>query len=75
MKKLIILLIMTFACLIGYGQLDTTNVGTSANSGTGEGLRSAFLKVNRAIVRLNDSTYSKGQVDNRLALKPLSKFQ
>lgn len=32
--------------LAAFGQIDTINIGTSANSGTGESLRSAMLKVN-----------------------------
>lgn len=56
MKKLKLIIIFALFCGAVFGQLDTTNVGTSANSGTGEGLRSAFLKVNRAILQVNTNT-------------------
>lgn len=58
MKRLIFILIIMFARGSAFGQLDTTNVGTSANSGTGESLRSAFLKVNLAIKQVNTNTDS-----------------
>lgn len=36
-----------------FGQLDTVNIGSSANSGTGESLRAAFIKTNRHIKAYN----------------------
>lgn len=58
MKKLILFLIIIFAGLSAFGQLDTTNIGTGANTGTGESIRSAFLKVNRTIRQVNTNTDS-----------------
>lgn len=58
MKKLIFFLIIIFAGLSAFGQLDTTNIGTGANTGTGESIRSAFLKVNQAIRQININTDS-----------------
>lgn len=58
MKKLIFILIIIFAGFSAYGQLDTTNIGTGANTGTGETIRSAFQKVNDAIRQININTDS-----------------
>jgi len=52
MKRLLIILLLIMP-LAAFGQLDTVNVGTSANSGTGESLRSAMLKLNTVPKRLN----------------------
>ena len=41
-----------------YCQLDTTNIGTTANDGTGESIRSAFRKVNLAVKQVNTNTDS-----------------
>lgn len=57
MKKLIILILFTLSS-ITYGQLSQINVGTSANDGTGESLRSAFQKVNLGITQINTNTDS-----------------
>lgn len=40
-------------------RLDSVNIGTSANSGTGDPLRTAFIKTNRAINTL-DSLFTEG---------------
>ena len=56
MKKLISLLIV-FISLTSFGQsLDTVNVGATANSGTGDLLRNAFLKINRTIKYVNTNS-------------------
>ena len=52
MKKILILILLALPVL-AFGQLDTVNVGSSANSGTGESMRSAFLKVNDHIQAYN----------------------
>ena len=52
MKRLLIILLLVVPLAV-FGQLDTINIGSSANSGTGESLRSAMLKTNRVIKRLN----------------------
>src|SRR5574343_566217 len=52
MKRLLIILMLALP-VAAFGQLDTINVGTSANSGTGESLRSAMLKTNTVTKRLN----------------------
>jgi hypothetical protein len=53
MKKILFAILM-YLSLSSFGQtLDTVNVGTAANSGNGDLLRNAFLKVNKAIIRLN----------------------
>ena len=52
MKRLLIILLLIMP-LAAFGQLDTINVGTSANSGTGESLRSAMLKTNNQIKAWN----------------------
>lgn len=57
MKKLIILILFTLSS-ITYGQLSQINVGTSANDGTGESIRSAFQKVNLGITQINTNTDS-----------------
>lgn len=57
MKKLIILILLALSS-ITYGQLSQINVGTSANDGTGESLRSAFQKVNLGITQINTNTDS-----------------
>lgn len=68
MKKLIFLvfLLITFSCdppirtadedamLVGNrAPLDTINIGTGPNTGTGEPLRTAFIKVNKTIRRVD----------------------
>lgn len=58
MKKLIFILIIIFSGLSVFGQLDTTNTGTGPNTGTGESIQSAFLKVNQAIRQININTDS-----------------
>lgn len=45
MKRILIIILLVMP-LAAFGQIDTINIGTSANSGTGESLRSAMLKVN-----------------------------
>jgi hypothetical protein len=57
MKKLLTVLLMLISSY-AYCQLDTTNIGTTANDGTGESLRSAFLKVNLAVKQVNTNTDS-----------------
>ena len=46
MKRIIFTIAMAVFTLVACAQIDTVNIGTSANSGDGESLRSAFLKVN-----------------------------
>lgn len=64
MKKLIILILLALSS-ITYGQLSQINVGTSANDGTGESLRSAFQKVNLGITQINTNT---GNIALKLAI-------
>ena len=52
MKRILIIILLVIPLGL-FGQLDTINVGSSANNGTGESLRSAMLKTNRVIKRLN----------------------
>lgn len=66
MKKLILLTLLTLCVITAFGQLDTVNVATP-NSGTGDPLRTAFLKTNRAIVRLNDSIPSYAEVRSEIS--------
>lgn len=49
MKRIIFTIAMAVFTLVACAQIDTVNIGTSANSGDGESLRSAFLKVNNLI--------------------------
>lgn len=64
MKKIIILILLALSS-ITYGQLSQINVGTSANDGTGEPLRSAFQKVNLGITQINTNT---GNIALKLAI-------
>lgn len=68
MKKLIILILLALSS-ITYGQLSQINVGTSANDGTGESLRSAFQKVNLGITQINTNT---GNIALKLAIADTS---
>lgn len=68
MKKLIILILLALSS-ITYGQLSQINVGTSANDGTGEPLRSAFQKVNLGITQINTNT---GNIALKLAIADTS---
>jgi hypothetical protein len=56
------LLILLFICfnIVAFGQLTLINVGTSANSGTGDPLRTAFQKTNLAITQVNTNTTNIG---------------
>ena len=51
MKKLLIAFLLIPVAV--FGQLDTVNIGTSANDGTGESLRSAFRKQNIQTIAYN----------------------
>jgi hypothetical protein len=62
MKKLIFTAIIVLLSLSVNAQLDTINVGTGPNSRNGDPLRSAFLKTNRAIVKLNDQEWDSAKV-------------
>lgn len=53
MKKLIFTLLFVCAGLTVSAQLDTVNTGTRANSRDGDPLRTAFSKINDAIIALN----------------------
>lgn len=46
MKRILTFLTAITFTVISCAQVDTVNIGTTANDGTGESLRSAFLKVN-----------------------------
>ncbi len=52
MKKYLTILFLFFSVLT-YGQLDTINIGTAPNDGTGESLRSGMIKVNIAIRQID----------------------
>jgi hypothetical protein len=52
MKKIPIFILLVFS-LNSFGQLTFVNVGASANSGTGDPLRTAFIKINLALAELN----------------------
>ena len=62
MKKILLLMMiaaLVFSCktkqpLTSTRALETVNVGTVANDGTGDPLRTAFQKVNAAIEVMND---------------------
>jgi len=45
---------------LAYGQLSTIGIGTAANDGTGDPLRTAFGKVNTAIGQINTNTTAIG---------------
>ncbi|HUX56274.1 MAG TPA: hypothetical protein VMV77_04825 [Bacteroidales bacterium] len=49
MKKLLVFVFLLIS-IGAFSQLDTINIGTTANDGTGESLRSSMLKTNRAII-------------------------
>jgi hypothetical protein len=60
MKKVLLLSIITLFLISScashkklYGSIPLVNVGTSANTGTGDPLRTAFIKINEAITELN----------------------
>jgi 3-polyprenyl-4-hydroxybenzoate decarboxylase len=53
MKRILLTVFILLASVSLFGQLDTINIGTSANSGDGETLRSAMMKVNDAIQQQN----------------------
>lgn len=53
--KTILIVIGLLLSSFAFGQLDTVNNGTAPGSGNGEILYTAFQKVNRAIVQLNDT--------------------
>jgi hypothetical protein len=57
MKKILIFCFLLLGTL-AYGQLDTINIGTAPNNGTGESLRSGMIKVNIAIRQINTLTTS-----------------
>jgi hypothetical protein len=52
MKKILTILFL-FIRVLSYGQLDTIDIGTAPNNGTGESLRSGMIKVNIAIRQLD----------------------
>jgi len=56
MKKLLIL-ILFFISLASYSQIQNIGVGTIPNDGTGDPLRTAFIKVN------NNFAYHSGLID------------
>jgi hypothetical protein len=57
MKKILIAIGFVLMSITLSAQLDTVNIGTSANSGDGDPLRTAFAKVNDAILLLNAVSY------------------
>ena len=57
MKKLLILFLFLTCSLLTYSQIQTINVGTVANDGTGTPLRTAFIYVN------NNFSYHSGLLD------------
>ena len=59
MKKILFFLFLLIGT-IAYGQLESINVGTAANDGTGDPLRTAFQKVNLTITQVNTNTTAIG---------------
>ena len=55
MKNFLTILFLLIGGL-SYGQLDTVNIGTAPNDGTGEPLRNGMIKVNAAIKQVNTLT-------------------
>jgi len=53
MKKLLTLLILLLVGVTSYGQLDSVNIGTAANAGNGDPLRTAMIKLNAGINQQN----------------------
>lgn len=63
MKKILIIIILVIPLSV-CGQIDTINIGTSANSGDGESLRSAMLKVNNFMDDYNGSYLYRLAISN-----------
>jgi hypothetical protein len=55
--------------------LDTVNIGTTANDGTGDPLRTAFIKVNRIIIMLDSLDMELLTNDEMQALKDLEDLE
>lgn len=71
MKKLFYVLILWLVGTLAFGQT-LINVGSSANDGTGDPLRTAFQKVNTNLINYMDSInnkYTIAQSDARMLLK------
>lgn len=66
MKKLITILFL-FQFAIAFNQVQTINVGTTANDGTGDNLRSAFQKTNSNFSYLNAIKLDSADVKEKIS--------
>lgn len=64
MKEIFIFLGLFFCSCVFGQELDTINTGSSPGAGDGEVLYSAFTKVNRAILKLNDTIAADSVIFN-----------
>lgn len=69
MKKIIFLLIGLAFTMYGLAQSQTVNIGSTANDGTGDNLRTAFTKVNTNFGEVSDSlTTIRGELNDLVNL-------
>lgn len=66
MKKVFCFIISLMLAVSVFGQLDTVDIGSAPGAGDGEILYTAFLKVNTAIDKLNDTIVADSIIFNYL---------